>query len=101
MDKTPLIIDTDAGGDDAWAIMMALASQDRFDIKGISTVFGNVGLEYATNNVLNLLEFLKYENVPVYAGRKNPIVGKQVFGDDAHGEDGFGGVTLLRQGNNA
>ena len=40
----PIIIDTDPGIDDATAISIAL-SHPQFDVKMISTVNGNVGIE--------------------------------------------------------
>ncbi|MBM4412327.1 MAG: nucleoside hydrolase, partial [Chloroflexi bacterium] len=43
MSPRPMIIDTDAGVDDALAILMALAHPD-FDVVGITTLNGNVSL---------------------------------------------------------
>lgn len=39
--RIPLIIDTDPGIDDAAAIICAINSEDKLDIKLITTVFGN------------------------------------------------------------
>ena len=44
MNKRPIIIDTDPGIDDALAIAIALFS-DELDVRLISTVAGNVGLD--------------------------------------------------------
>ena len=47
------IIDTDTGSDDASAIMMAVASPD-VEILGITTLAGNISLEQATKNALQI-----------------------------------------------
>ena len=52
----PIIIDTDPGIDDAAAIALAL-SHTKFDVKMISTVNGNVGVEKTTANALKLKSF--------------------------------------------
>ena len=52
----PIIIDTDPGIDDAAAIALAL-SHTKFDVKMISTVNGNVGVEKTTANALKLKPF--------------------------------------------
>nr|WP_207633005.1 nucleoside hydrolase [Devosia aurantiaca] len=44
-----VIIDTDPGLDDAVAILFALAS-DRFEVLGLTTVAGNIGLARTTAN---------------------------------------------------
>lgn len=46
-----VVIDTDAGVDDATAIMMALHSLPRDAVHAITTVFGNVDLHQANHNV--------------------------------------------------
>jgi pyrimidine-specific ribonucleoside hydrolase len=55
--RTPLIIDTDPGVDDAFAIALAAASPE-VDLIGVTTVFGNVSLENTTRNALRLLTLL-------------------------------------------
>ena len=54
---TPIIIDTDPGIDDAAAISLALCHPE-FDLKMITTVNGNVGIEKTTANALKLKRFL-------------------------------------------
>ena len=51
----PVIIDCDPGVDDAAAILLAL-SHPALDIRAITTVFGNVGLEQTTKNALKILK---------------------------------------------
>ena len=88
----PVIYDGDMGGDDLWAITLMLAHPDVFDVKGITTVFGNVDVNQATKNVCDLLAYLGREDIPVYVGADAPIQGRRMFGDDAYGEGGVGGV---------
>lgn len=52
------MIDTDPGGDDALAIMLALKYQDKthdIDIKAITVTYGNTNLENAEKNLLKIL----------------------------------------------
>ncbi len=56
-----VLIDADAGTDDAWALFMALAAQrvetlPRFRIVGITTGCGNAALENVANNVTRTLD---------------------------------------------
>ena len=93
----PVIYDGDMGGDDMWGIMVALAHPDRFDVKGITSVFGNVDCDHATRNVLSLLSHYGYGSVPVYKGASKPLYGACMFGDGAYGDDGIGGVILAEK----
>ena len=81
----PLIIDTDPGVDDAFAIALAARSPE-VDLRGLTTVFGNVGLDLTTANALRLLAHLDRTDVPVVRGFAGPAGAA-----DVHGEDGFGG----------
>ena len=66
-----LIIDTDAGVDDAQAIMLALADP-AVDLLGITTLTGNVHIRMVNPNVLTILE-ITGRDVPVYAGIDRPL----------------------------
>ena len=68
----PIIIDTDPGIDDATAISIAL-SHPQFDVKMISTVNGNVGIEKTTANALKLKRFFN-SSVPVHRGASQPLI---------------------------
>lgn len=95
-----LLIDNDCGVDDAGAIMMALADA-RSEIMGLSTVNGNVSLQQVNSNVLRLLAYLGYENVPVYSGAHRPLIESPRSASMVHGTNGFGGVTLPEAGKTA
>ena len=97
--RTPLIIDTDPGIDDAASIFWVLAS-GRFDVKALTVTHGNVGLERCTINALRLLEAAGRPDIPVYQGAKAPILRPRHrwhggFGDaDAPTEAGGGTCGL-------
>lgn len=82
------IIDTDTASDDAVALIMALRSPD-VDVKAITVVAGNVGLEQATRNALYTTE-LCHSEVPVYAGAGQPLIRPMIHADWFHGRDGLG-----------
>ncbi|HEV7648638.1 MAG TPA: nucleoside hydrolase [Actinophytocola sp.] len=86
---TALIIDTDPGVDDAFAIALACASPD-VDLLGVTTVFGNVGLAMTTRNALRVLALYGREDVPVAAGADRPLVYPHPHrARYVHGEDGL------------
>ena len=86
-----LIIDTDAGVDDAIAIMMALAYPTT-DVIAITTVNGNVDVEKVTRNVAHTLDLFE-NDVPIYRGCSHPLIADPVHSDGIHGSDGLGVIT--------
>ena len=72
MEKRKIILDVDTGSDDAVAIMTALLS-DELEVLGITTVHGNLPIEYTTDNTLRVVELMK-SDVPVYRGCGFPLV---------------------------
>lgn len=86
----PLILDTDPGIDDTFALFYALASQ-RFDLLGLTSIFGNVQVETATRNALWLLEALDRPDVPVAMGAARRMSGQMhQAAVEVHGTHGFG-----------
>lgn len=85
-----LILDTDGGVDDAQALIMLVGNGRIPD--AITTVFGNVGLDAATDNILSSLSILGV-TVPVYKGADRPLNVPIVDAKYAHGDDGLGGAT--------
>ena len=55
--REKIIIDTDPGIDDAFAIFYALRSA-QFDVLGLTAVYGNASIEQTTHNALALVELL-------------------------------------------
>lgn len=86
------IIDTDPGIDDAVAILYALA-RPGFEILGITTVAGNIGITTTTRNAGRILA-LAGRQVPVHAGAAAPLARKGFDVAEIHGADGLGGVAF-------
>lgn len=84
----PIIIDTDPGIDDAVAIAIALFSKE-LDVRLITTVSGNVGIDFVTKNTLNLLKLFGKE-VPVAVGAAEPLLEIFVDASSVHGASGMG-----------
>ncbi|RFU20243.1 nucleoside hydrolase [Geodermatophilus marinus] len=93
-DRTPLVIDTDPGIDDALAILLALASPE-VDLRLVTTVHGNVDLAQTTENALRVLHLAGRSDVPVAAGARDSLVHPQPErAGHVHGASGLGGVEL-------
>ena len=90
--KTPLIIDTDPGIDDAVALAIAL-NHANLDVRLITTVSGTVDVTQTTENSLKLLSFMKKE-VPVAKGCNQPLLIKLEDASEIHGETGMAGFEF-------
>jgi uridine nucleosidase len=108
--KSPIkvIIDTDPGIDDAFAVLMSLSCAPELQVLALTSSFGNVRTEKATENCKKLLRIYKSSGsrkgsedekgdekddvVYVAEGSKKALNGKQKehIADFVHGEDGFG-----------
>ena len=90
MDKKRVIIDVDAGVDDALAIILALRSPE-LEVVAITTVSGNVNVALATKNVLRVLTLIADDKWPVVAkGAGVPLNNESQSAHSIHGEDGLG-----------
>ena len=88
-----IIIDTDPGIDDAFALCYAFA-HPQLDVIALTTIFGNVDVELATTNALKLCE-LNNVNTPVAMGAATPLtIAANPHSTFVHGENGFGNVSL-------
>ncbi|HFC12442.1 MAG TPA: nucleoside hydrolase, partial [Anaerolineae bacterium] len=87
-----LIIDTDPGVDDAQAILMASAHPN-CKIEALMVVGGNVGLAHTVRNALTLVELVG-QDIPVYAGCGEPLIGFQEDAAFVHGKDGLGDAGM-------
>ncbi|SEL64494.1 purine nucleosidase [Pseudoxanthomonas sp. GM95] len=90
-EKTPLLIDTDPGVDDALALLMAF-NDTAHAVVGLTIAAGNVGLDHTVRNALKLCEVAGRSDVPVYAGCPGPLLHPSPDAADVHGQDGFGDV---------
>jgi inosine-uridine nucleoside N-ribohydrolase len=89
-----IIIDTDPGIDDAMAIHLAFADQ-RLEVLGLTTIFGNVWIEQATRNALFLAEQAAYP-VAVAEGAAVPrMMPPNPPSHYVHGVEGFGDMLTI------
>lgn len=93
MIKHRVIIDTDPGLDDALAILHAL-NCGRFDVLGLTTVAGNIGIDNTTRNAARLLTAMGRSDIPVVAGATQPLTRQVIDIADIHGTDGLHGLVL-------
>ncbi len=89
---TPIILDCDPGTDDAFALLLALASPE-LEVMAVTVAGGNVGLDRTLPNACALAA-LAGSKVPVYAGADRPLLGAFVNETRVHGVDGLGGISL-------
>ena len=88
MKETSVIIDTDPGSDDIFAIFLA-NSNPRLKIEGLTIVAGNVKAELTFENGLAIRDFLKID-AEVAFGAKRPLCINQRLGSFLHGDRGLG-----------
>lgn len=88
-----IILDTDPGIDDAFALFLALASPE-VQLEAITTVSGNVDVNKTTRNALALLELAGRTDIPVARGCPEPLVRQVVSAAHVHGDNGLGGAVL-------
>lgn len=92
--KKRVIIDTDPGLDDALAILFALGS-GKFEVLGVTTIAGNIGLDRTTTNAGGLLAVMGRGDIPVIRGTDIPLTRElQDLIAIVHGADGLKGVNL-------
>ena len=91
-----ILIDTDPGVDDAYAILLAMRSPE-LHVAAITTVCGNVSVEQATQNLLTILGLLDLDEFPIIAqGEAVPLIKPLVTAAHVHGDDGLGNTSRLR-----
>ncbi|GFE71123.1 nucleoside hydrolase [Chroococcus sp. FPU101] len=93
--KVKIILDTDPGGDDAFALLwlLSLVKQRYAELVAVTTVDGNVHAKYTFTGASKLLELAGFDHIEVAKG----IIGGSAHGiEDAgllHGIDGMGNLT--------
>ena len=73
-----LIIDSDAGSDDAAAILLALRGGPFTTVEALTAVHGNVDMAQATVNLQIMSQLFTGGRVPVFAGAAHPLLGQFV-----------------------
>lgn len=89
-----IIIDTDPGQDDAFAILLALASPDDVEVLGICAVAGNVPLSLTQKNARIICEMAGRPDMRVFAGSDAPLQRKLVTAEHVHGKTGLDGPAM-------
>jgi purine nucleosidase len=90
-----IIIDTDPGQDDAFAILLALGSPQEIEVLGITAVAGNVPLALTQKNVRIICELAGRRDMAVYAGCDRPIARTLVTAEHVHGQTGLDGPVMI------
>jgi inosine-uridine nucleoside N-ribohydrolase len=88
----PLWLDVDTGVDDALAL--ALAVRMGANLIGVSTVAGNVPIDFATDNTRGVLAHVGAPDVPVHRGASRPLAVPYRDAAHVHGENGLGGADI-------
>src|SRR5437588_13122587 len=88
-----VIIDTDPGVDDAFALLLAMRSRE-LRIEGIAPAAGNRPLGLTLPNALRRAEIAGRTDIPVAAGAKTPLTRRLVTAAYVHGENGLGGAEF-------
>ena len=92
-----ILIDTDPGVDDAYAILLAMHSPE-LHVPAITTVCGNVPVDQATQNLLTILGLLELDEFPMLAqGATTPLIKPLVTAAHVHGDDGLGNTSHLQK----
>ncbi len=89
MKTQKIVIDTDPGVDDAFAILLAHACLDPADILAVTTTAGNVGIDSTTHNALGLKRLLN-ASYEVYQGADRPLEVPFHDASHIHGSSGMG-----------
>ncbi|WP_159946166.1 nucleoside hydrolase [Rhizobium sp. 18065] len=89
-----IIIDTDPGQDDAAALMLAFASPAELEVIGVTTVAGNVPLNWTSRNARIVCELCGRPDISVFAGADRPMQRQLVTAEHVHGKTGLDGADL-------
>ncbi|OQS04076.1 hypothetical protein THRCLA_03640 [Thraustotheca clavata] len=87
-----VLIDTDAGLDDAISLLLAINLLPKGSVLAVTSVFGNVDLHQVNYNLKEILAVTKEPTIPIYSGASEPIVSSVGEKWHGHGVDGLGGA---------
>ena len=93
--RRKIIIDTDPGQDDAFALLLALASPEELEVLGICAVAGNVSLEWTVRNTRIICELAGKPETKVFAGCAAPLKRALVTAEHVHGKTGLDGPVMV------
>ncbi|XP_053670842.1 pyrimidine-specific ribonucleoside hydrolase RihA-like [Anopheles nili] len=94
-----VILDLDGGGDDAWALVMLLMNEAKYNIcvQAVTCANGNAAVSDVAVNVLRILDSLNRTDIPVYLGASEPLITPESSRNISHyfwGMNGFGDVEF-------
>lgn len=88
-EPVPVILDVDTGVDDACALLLAALHPD-LDLRAVTCVGGNAGVEDVVANTLKVLDIAGRRDVPVARGAARPLLAPLSHALHVHGDDGMG-----------
>ena len=92
-----IILDVDTGIDDALAILYTIG-EERADLIGVTTTYGNIDINQATQNTLDLLQLVGQADIPVFKGASHSLSDKKYtrrkVTSRIHGENGIGNIEI-------
>lgn len=94
-----ILIDQDAGGDDAWALLMLLMNEREYNVcvQAITCTHGNTDIDNVARNVARTLAALNRSDVPVYRGASERLITPAPSREGSGyfwGRNGFGDVRF-------
>jgi purine nucleosidase/pyrimidine-specific ribonucleoside hydrolase len=94
-----VMIDCDAGVDDAFALILAFHSPD-LEVQAVTGVNGNVPLNQVFENIQKVLSLIRPSHKPLIAkGADQPLKGKTIYAHSVHGKSGLGETKIeLKEG---
>ena len=92
-----IILDVDTGIDDALALLYTIGEKEA-NLIGVTTTYGNIDVNQATKNTLNILDLAGATDIPVYQGATHSLASKEYRRREVaiqiHGEDGIGDTKI-------
>ncbi|MFF0270490.1 nucleoside hydrolase [Kribbella sp. NPDC004536] len=93
--RKPVVLDVDTGLDDACALLLA-GRHAGLDLKAVTCVGGNVGIDDVVRNTLTVLDAAGRPDVPVARGAAVPLIQPVRPARHVHGADGLGDLDWPR-----
>ena len=75
-------------------LLLAFASAEEIDLRGITAVAGNVPLKLTERNARLLCELGSRPDIPVHAGCSRPMVRALITAEAVHGKTGIDGIDV-------
>jgi inosine-uridine nucleoside N-ribohydrolase len=88
-----VIIDVDVGTDDAWACLMLLRFEKKYNIKvqAITCVHGNTTVTNVAKNLIRVLKTIDRLDIPIYMGADEMLIPQELARETQfHGANGLG-----------